>query len=152
VIFPVAAHALGLPVFVLLPMHWTILLAGLVYGWKAGLLAGLAAPLASFALTGMPIPAVLPLMTVEIGVYGLVAGLTAQKSGINAFAGLLITLLAGRGAFLLTALMLGRIQGGLGEFLQASFAAGLPAAALQIVLLPVIAAGLSSALSAAKKR
>jgi niacin transporter len=152
VIFPMAAHALGLPVFVLLPMHWTILLAGLVYGWKAGLLAGAVSPMANFALTGMPIAAVLPLMTVEMAVYGLVAGLLAQKSRLNAFAAIAVTLLAGRAAFAFTALLAGRIEGSLGAFLQNSFAAGLPAAAVQIALLPVIAAGISGALERSKNR
>jgi niacin transporter len=146
VLFPTAAHALGLPVFALLPMHWTILLAALVYGWKAGLLAGATAPLLSFALTGMPFPALLPLITVELGIYGLCAGLLAQKSRINAFLSLVITLIAGRIGFTLMALLLGRIQEGLGPFLQASFAAGLPAAGLQVLLLPVAAAALSGAL------
>ena len=150
VVFPMAAHALGLPVFAILPMHWTILLAGMIYGWKAGLLAGLAAPAANLAITGMPIPALLPLMTIELGIYGLLAGLFARSRRINIFAGLFITLIAGRAAFAFTALLLGRVNGGLGEFLQASFAAGLPAAAAQIVLLPIIAAGISGALSARK--
>ncbi len=152
VLFPMAAHALGLPVFTLLPMHWTILLAGLVYGWKAGLLAGLAAPLVSFALTGMPFPALLPLITIELSVYGLAAGLFSQKGRINGFIAMALTLLAGRAAFTLTAFSLGRIEGGLGEFLQASFAAGLPAAALQIALLPVVAGALSNYLSPSAKR
>jgi hypothetical protein len=108
--------------------------------------------MANFALTGMPIAAVLPLMTVEMAVYGLVAGLLAQKSRLNAFAAIAVTLLAGRAAFAFTALLAGRIEGSLGAFLQNSFAAGLPAAAVQIALLPVIAAGISGALVRSKNR
>lgn len=151
VIFPMISHALGLPVFILLPMHWTILLAALVYGWKAGLIAGLVSPTANFALTGMPVAALLPLITVELAVFGLVAGLLAQKSRLNAFVTVALTLLAGRVAFTLTALLLGRVDGGLVDFLQAGFAAGLPAAAVQIALLPFIAAGISGMLARSKE-
>ncbi len=146
VLFPMAAHAAGWPVFALLPMHWTVLLAGLVFGSRAGLIAGASAPLLSFAVTGMPMPMVLPLITMEVAVYGYVSGILREKSNLNSFLVVLITLIAGRAAFTVLALSLGRISGSVLPFLENSFAAGVPAALLQILLLPFITSGMAKAL------
>ena len=45
---------------IFLPMFFFILLAGLLGGWRAGLLVGLFTPLASFGVCGMPLLPVLP--------------------------------------------------------------------------------------------
>src|SRR5690349_24292031 len=71
VVLPATAHAIGLPVRSILPMHWPVLLAGLIFGWRAGLGIGVLAPLASFLVSGMPVPHILPSMTLELGAYGL---------------------------------------------------------------------------------
>lgn len=146
VLFPMVAHAQGWPVFALLPMHWTILLAGMVYGWKAGLIAGISAPLLSFAFTGMPAPFVLPMILIEVGLYGFVSGLLREKSSLNTFLILGLTLLIGRIGFLASALALGKIQTSLFSFIQSSFSAGVAAAVLQILLLPFLTAALTRSL------
>ena len=58
-----------------LPMHLPIIFVGLIAGPAVGAIAGAAAPLVSFLLSGMPMLAMLPLMMVELCAYGLVAGL-----------------------------------------------------------------------------
>ncbi len=58
-----------------LPMHLPVILVGLLAGHYAGFATGLLAPIISFALTGMPKPAMLPFMVIELCVYGLCAGL-----------------------------------------------------------------------------
>lgn len=58
-----------------LPMHLPILLVGLLVGPYAGAVSGLLGPMASFALSGMPGPAMLPFMMIELCAYGLFAGL-----------------------------------------------------------------------------
>jgi uncharacterized membrane protein len=145
---PALSHAIGLPVFTLLPMHWTILLAGLIYGAAAGLIAGLAAPVLTFALTGMPIVPLLPLITLEVAVYGLVVGALREQTRIPSFAAIAVSLVAGRLVYVLLAAVLGRIDGSLGAFLSASFGAGVYAAIAQIVLLPVIVTALAPVLRA----
>jgi len=60
----------------LLPMHFPILLLGLLVGPHAAVAAGVLSPLISFLLTGMPQSAMLPFMMLELGTYGLAAGLT----------------------------------------------------------------------------
>ena len=49
----------------LLPMHLPIILAGLLIGPYAAGIAGLLSPLVSFALTGMPMAAMLPFMMIH---------------------------------------------------------------------------------------
>ncbi len=59
----------------LLPMHFPVLLLGLLVGPHAAMAAGVLSPLISFLLTGMPQSAMLPFMMLELGIYGLAAGL-----------------------------------------------------------------------------
>ena len=59
-VLPALAHWAGVPGRVWLPMHWPVIFAGLCYGWRSGALIGLAAPGASYLLSGMPPAAVLP--------------------------------------------------------------------------------------------
>ncbi len=79
----------------LLPMHIPVLLAGFLGGPVVGIAAGVLSPVLSFMLTGMPLAAVMPLMAIELGVYGLVAGLL-RKAEMNSFVKLLIVQIAGR--------------------------------------------------------
>ena len=58
-----------------LPMHLPIIFVGLIAGPAVGAIAGAAAPLVSFLLSGMPMLAMLPLMMIELCTYGLIAGL-----------------------------------------------------------------------------
>lgn len=58
-----------------LPMHLPIILVGLLAGPYAGAISGILGSVASFALSGMPGLAMLPFMMLELGEYGLVAGL-----------------------------------------------------------------------------
>ncbi len=62
-----------------LPLFLPVILVGLLAGPAVGLLVGLAGPLVSFALTGMPAPAMLALVLVEAVAAGLVAGLVARR-------------------------------------------------------------------------
>ncbi|MBQ8787810.1 MAG: ECF transporter S component [Oscillospiraceae bacterium] len=81
----------------LLPMHIPVIIAGFVGGPAVGLIAGVLSPLASFAISSMPAAALLPFMVIELGAYGLAAGLIS-KAKFNAFAKLIVVQLAGRAA------------------------------------------------------
>ncbi|HHU82346.1 MAG TPA: ECF transporter S component, partial [Firmicutes bacterium] len=72
VVLPMAFHAIPNAGSLLSPMHIPVLLSGLICGWSFGLLCGLAGPLLSTLITGMPPVAYLPPMLVELAVYGLV--------------------------------------------------------------------------------
>ena len=62
---------------ILLPMYLPVLLLGFCAGPAAGAAAGIVSPLFSFALTGMPAPSQLGIMTAELFCYGLFAGIFA---------------------------------------------------------------------------
>lgn len=80
-----------------LPMHIPVILAGMLFGPVAGTAAGILSPVVSAFISGMPAMAVLPFMVIELGVYGLAAGLL-NKVKMNSFVKLLIVQVAGRAA------------------------------------------------------
>jgi len=89
-----------------LPMHIFVLLAGLLFGWKAGLIVGLFTPLVSYGISGMPVLPILPQIVVELSLYGLVAGVLRERFKLRAIWSLLGAMLAGRLALLLTVTVL----------------------------------------------
>jgi niacin transporter len=142
VVLPGLAHALGLPVRWLVPMHWPVLLAGLVCGWRPGLVVGLLAPLTAHLMGGWPQALMLPAMGAELGLYGLIAGLAAPRLGsVRAVA---LAAAGGRLAFALVVLAgLGPSQAG-GSWLAAAFLPGLPAVLAQVATLPWLAGRLGA--------
>lgn len=139
VVLPAIAHISGLPVRWLLPMHWPVLLAGLIYGWRSGLAVGLLAPAVNWMFTGFPLPAVIPAMTVELAVYGVVTGYLVEKSGWNRFSAVAAALITGRILFLVTILATGGYSGIFSEYFIAAILPGLVAGSLQIGTLPLLA-------------
>jgi hypothetical protein len=99
VYFPMILHHFGGPAAgrKFLPMPFFVILAGLVLGWRAGLVAGLASSVSSFLISGMPAANVLPFVTVQLCFYGAVAGILKARYNvwISIFGALLSGLLAG---------------------------------------------------------
>lgn len=102
VALPEVCHLLGRALGVqtalgewLLPMHLPVMLAGMMGGPVTGLVCGVISPLASSALTGMPLPHMLPFMMVELAVYGLCAGLL-RRTRVPAFLQVVLVQVAGR--------------------------------------------------------
>jgi len=129
-------------ILVFQPMHWMILFAGLAYGPLSGAMLGAAVPLASFMLSGHPLPAMLPTMVPELAAYGLVAGLLKGK--VTAFGAVAIAMVAGRLVFLAVAAPLGGIMvrgepASVIEFARFIWAPGLASMLLQIAVIPVLA-------------
>jgi hypothetical protein len=85
-----------------LPMHIFVLLAGLLFGWRAGLMVGFFTPLVSYGVSGMPVLTILPQIVVEISFYGLVAGMLREKLNLRVIWSLIGAMIAGRLALLLT--------------------------------------------------
>ena len=152
VVLPMAFHAVPEGGHVLLPMHIPVLLCGLICGWTFGLFSGIAGPLLSSLFTGMPGPAMLPSMMVELAFFGLIAGIMMRIIRTKyIFADLYISLIA--------AMLLGRAAAGLarafiftgGEaFTIAAWIAGyfvraLPGMVLQLMMIPSIVIALESA-------
>lgn len=138
VALPVVAHLTGAPVRVLLPMHWPVILAGLVYGWRGGALVGLLAPSASFVLSGLPAPLIIPAMTLELFCYGFITGLLREHFRWNPFASVTIALVLGRVAFVAVIVFSGTVTTNYAGYVKAVLLPGLAAAFGQLVLLPLI--------------
>lgn len=79
----------------LLPMHLPVLITALMGGPVIGILAGIASPIVSTMLFGMPAPAMMPLMVIELAGYGLVGGFVS-KVKLPLFVKLVIAQLGGR--------------------------------------------------------
>lgn len=126
-------------------MHIPVLLAGFLAGPANGLLVGVLAPGLSNLLTGMPPTYAVPLMSAELAIYGLVAGITYQRLKLNIYVALLISMLFGRITFGLSLFVLGvfiKLPYTAAKYFSAGGAivAGLPGIAIQIVLIPLIVA------------
>lgn len=138
-LLPAGAHLAGLPVRLLLPMHWPVILVGLCYGWRSGALVGLIAPGLSFLLSGMPYPVVLPAMTLELAGYGFLAGFLRGQLRWNGLSATLGAVIGGRVLFVLSASLTGAAGGELLSYISIAILPGLLAALAQVLLLPLIA-------------
>jgi len=130
-----------------LPMHIFVLLGGLLFGWRTGLIVGLFTPLVSHAVSGMPVLTILPQIVVELSFYGIVAGMLREKFNLRVIWSLTGAMIAGRLALLLTALILsvfGAIYSPLGAevsplaVLWSTISLGWPGILVQLVSIPLI--------------
>ena len=128
-------HPLAGPMF--LPMFFFVLLAGILFGWRAGVLVGLLTPLVSYGISGMPLPQVLPRIITEAAFYGLAAGLLRGHFKLGVLASLIGAIIIGRLAALAEmALILGGSHSAIMAWQAAKL--GWPGIALQLLLLPLI--------------
>ena len=131
-----------------LPMHIFVLVAGLAFGWRAGLVVGLFTPLSSYVVSGMPALQILPQIVVELSAYGLIAGILRERFNLRVVWSLLGAMAGGRLALFLVVpiihLIVGESYGPLG--LEASpFLAvwavvkqGWPGLVIQLASIPLI--------------
>jgi uncharacterized membrane protein len=146
IILPIGFHAFGLGGRAFLPMHIPVLLAGFIVGPLAGVIVGMLAPLLSFALTGMPPSYAVPLMSLELPIYGLIAGLFYNRLKINIYIVLIVAMIVGRIMFGLGLFVLGLIINlpyDAAAFFSSGGAiiTGLPGIAIQLLIIPLIVAG-----------
>ena len=77
-VLPLAFHALAIG-SVFSPMHLPVLLCGLICGWPYGAFCGIAGPVISSLLSGMPSTVQLVYMVPELCAYGLFSGLLFRQ-------------------------------------------------------------------------
>ena len=111
VLVPLAFHQFHLAGPTFLPMHIFVLVAGLLFGWRAGLIVGILTPLASNVISGMPVLRILPQIVVELSAYGLIAGILREKLNLRVIWSLLGAMIGGRLALLSTVLIIYLILG-----------------------------------------
>ncbi len=129
----------------LLPMHLPVLLCGLLYDKKSGLMIGVALPILRSLLFGMP--PLFPMglaMSVELGLYGYVVGLsymTLHQTKGRVFISLILAMLAGRIGFGMMMLSLSGLSGfsyTFELFIQGAFLMGIPGIIIQLILVPIL--------------
>jgi len=126
-------------------MHIPILLAGFVCGPIAGIVVGLLAPTLSFLLSGMPPPYAVPLMSLELAVLGMAAGLAYRRLRLNIYMALVVAMVVGRLGFALGLILLGTfidLPYGVKYYFTVAVTAGLPGMAIQMIILPPIVAAI----------
>ena len=139
-LLPMAFHSFGMGGRTFLPMHIPVFMGGLLLGWLPGFIIGALTPLLSSILTGMPplIPS-LPMMIVELALFGLVAGNLYHDKRYNIYLSLSIAMFVGRmGAavvLMLFADMLGIHVPPL-AYVAATFMTGLLGVVAQFVFIP----------------
>lgn len=142
VVLPIAFHGVENAGSVFCPMHIPVLICGLICGWQYGLVCGIATPVISSLLTGMPPVAILPAMIVELAVYGLVSSLMmkvvkTQKPYADLYISLAVAMLAGRVASGIAKALI--FVGGdytIAAWATASFVTAFPAIVIQLLIIP----------------
>jgi riboflavin transporter FmnP len=141
IILPFFFHQFGLAGRIFSPMHFPVFLAGILMGPLSGAIVGLTSPVLSFLLTGMPPPYAVPLMALELPIYGLTIGLFYKKLKIPILISLVVSMIAGRVAFAIGIFIIGafvKLPVSFSSFLEASFITGLPGILLQLILIPIL--------------
>ena len=151
VVLPQAFHAIPNAGSIYCPMHIPVLLCGLICGWQYGLLCGIAGPLVSALITGMPPAAVLPGMLVECATYGALTGLMMQlvhtkKVYPDLYISLLVAMLGGRIiSGIAKALIFSAGSYSMTAWVTGSFVTSLPGIIVHLVLIPSIVYALMKA-------
>lgn len=120
-----------------LPLFFFVLLAGILFGWRAGILVGLFTPLISFSLSGMPLPQVLPRIITEAIVYGFAVGMLRGYFKLRVITSLVGALIAGRLAVIVLMALTLNFSHSVNLAWQAA-KRGWPGMILQLLLLPLI--------------
>ncbi|NLZ83592.1 MAG: ECF transporter S component [Clostridiales bacterium] len=151
VVLPMAFHSIPNSGSILSPMHIPVLLCGLICGWQFGLLTGLAGPLLSSLITGMPPMAFLPSMMIELAVYGLVCGLMinivhTKKVYADLYISLVVSLLVGRViAGIARALIFSAGSYSIAAWTTSYFVTSFPGIVIQLAIIPTIVFALMKA-------
>lgn len=151
IVLPLAFHAIPGGGSLFSPMHIPVLLCGLLCGWPYGLFCGIAGPLLSSLITGMPAIGYLPPMLVELATYGLVSGLLMRFLRTkHLYADLYISLSA--------SMVAGRILAGLAKawfftpngfsvalWVSSYFVTAWPGIVAHLILIPILVVALEKA-------
>lgn len=143
----------GIPTIgnMLLPMHISVLLCGLLCGWQYGLVIGFVAPLLRSVLFGMPplFPTAIA-MCFELMTYGFVAGFLYNRSRwqcvIALYRSMIASMVAGRLVWGVAQIVLLGLSGSaftLQAFMAGALLNAIPGIVLQLLLIPAIMVALN---------
>ncbi|MCH3971505.1 MAG: ECF transporter S component [Oscillospiraceae bacterium] len=151
VVLPMAFHSIQNGGSIFCPMHIPVLLCGLICGAPFGVLCGIAGPVLSSLLTGMPPVPYLPSMIVELACYGLIAGLMmrtvhTKKVYADLYISLVTAMLGGRIiAGITKALIFAAGKYSIAAWASGYFATAMPGIVIQLALIPTIVFALEKA-------
>ncbi len=145
ILLPWGFHQFGIAGRIFLPMHIPVLLCGFMMGALPALIVGIGAPVLSHLMTGMPPAYAVPLMALELPLYGLSAALFYRKWRWNIYLALVVSMIAGRLGFALGLFLLGlfiQMPYGPAQLFATggAFVSGLPGTLLQIFIIPPLVA------------
>lgn len=141
-VLPIAFHFTGGGGPVFLPMHIPILLGGALLTPAAGLLIGIITPILSSLLTGMPpVLPTLPIMIVELALYGLTIAFLSKK--FNIYFSLIMSMIVGRiGAGLVVTFLVHflnfRLPANPFIYIWGTITTGLPGIIIQLIFIPIL--------------
>lgn len=150
-VIPLMFHGIQNAGSIFCPMHIPVFICGLICGWPYGLLCGIAGPLLSSALTGMPPVAILPSMMVELAVYGAAAGLMmklvhTKSTYADLYISLITAIVCGRVlAGVAKALIFARGSYSMAAWVAANVVTSWPGTVIQLVFIPSIVFALMKA-------
>ena len=141
-LLPIAFHSFGMGGRTFLPMHLPVFMGGMLLGWLPGLIIGSLTPVLSCFLTGMPplIPS-LPMMFVELALFGLVSGYLYHDKRKNIYFALLTAMVIGRLGAAFVLMLFSDILGIKLHpltYVAATFMTGLAGVVFQIVFIPIL--------------
>ena len=141
-LLPIGFHALGWGGKVFLPMHLPVVVAGFLVGPATAATLGVAVPLLSSVLTGMPplAPPVAPLMAVELAAKAAVASLLYRSLRLPMWAALAGAIVADWAVLALAAWLAAgifAIEAGAIQYVGAAIAISLPGTVLQVIAVPL---------------
>lgn len=141
-LLPIAFHSFGMGGRTFLPMHLPVFMGGMLLGWLPGLIIGSLTPVLSCFLTGMPplIPS-LPMMFVELALFGLVSGYLYHDKRKNIYFALLSAMIIGRLGAAFVLMLFSDILGIKLHpltYVAATFMTGLAGVVFQIVFIPIL--------------
>ena len=151
VVLPMAFHSIPQAGMIYCPMHIPVLICGIVCAPQYAVICGLAGPILSSVITGMPNAAILPSMLVELVCYAFISSLLmkfvhTKKSVADLYISLIGALLIGRVvAGIVKALIFSRGEITIATWATSYFVTCLPGIVMQIVLVPVVYAALVKA-------
>ena len=141
-LLPLAFHSFGMVGRTFLPMHLPVFMGGLLLGWLPGLIIGALMPVLSSLLTGMPplIPS-LPMMFLELALFGLVSGYLYHDKRKNIYFALITAMIVGRLGAAFVLMLFSDILGIRLHpltYVAATFMTGLAGVIFQIVFIPIL--------------
>lgn len=138
-LLPLLAHLLAAPVRLILPMHWPVILAALLYGPLFAAFLAILAPFLNHLFSGFPLLIMVLPLTLELLSFALLAGVSYKIFKLNIYLATFLALVGGRLIFLFFLFFSNQaIAADFFSYLKVAMLPGLLAALWQLLLLPFL--------------